>query len=146
MLHELRNDTRVLWTEDVLRFGDTDAIGHINNSTFSVICESGRVNLFRAKIFPTLAEGSFIVIARLVIDFRSELHYPGRVQTATWLSKLGRTSVTIGQALFSDGRVAASAEAVCVVMDRISRRPVPLPEATRRAAQTVLRENPEAKA
>src|SRR4028118_2332068 len=60
----LLRDPRVVWVEDVLRFRDTDKNGHINNSVFSVLCESGRVNLFGLKFDPLLRPGTFYVIAR----------------------------------------------------------------------------------
>ena len=94
----------MVWVEDVLRFRDTDKNGHINNSVFSVLCESGRVNLFGLKFDPLLRPGTFYVIARLVIDFRAELHYPGRVNTATWLNRVGRSSMGLKQAIVSEAR------------------------------------------
>lgn len=138
----LLKDPRVVWTEDVLRFRDTDRNGHINNSVFSVLCESGRVNLFGSKFDPSLRPGTFFVIARLVIDFRAELHYPGRVSTATWVSRVGRTSMGLKQAIVSDAGVAAEAEAVCVLMDGATRRPAPFPDAMRRVADEMLRSDP----
>ena len=58
-LQALLADPRVVWTEDVLRFGDTDANGHINNALFATLCESGRVNLFRTRFDPTLPANRF---------------------------------------------------------------------------------------
>lgn len=140
-LSDLLADPRVVWTEDVLRFGDTDAIGHVNNSVFSVLCESGRVALFRTRIDPTLPKGRYFVIARLEIDFLAELHYPGRVRTGTWLTRLGRSSIALEQAILSGDTPAARAKAVCVLMDRPTRRPTPFGEETRRLAETMVREN-----
>jgi acyl-CoA thioester hydrolase len=139
----LLQDPRVVWTEDVLRFGDTDTNGHINNSVFSVLCESGRVNLFGLKFDPVLRPGTFFVIARLVIDFRAELHYPGRVTTATWVSKVGRSSMGLKQAIHSEAGLAADSEAVCVLMDAATRRPSPFPDAMRRIADDMLRPDPD---
>ena len=136
---ELLSDPRVVWTEDVLRFRDTDKNGHVNNSVFSVLCESGRVNLFAKAFDPSLRPGTFFVIARLVIDFRAELHYPGRVRTATWVSRVGRSSMGLKQAIVSDAGAAADSEAVCVLMDGATRRPTPFPDAMRRIAEDMLR-------
>lgn len=133
------SDPRIVWTEDVLRFADTDANGHINNTLFSVLCESGRVNLFRTRFDPTLPESRYFVIARLAIDFRAELHYPGRVRTGTWVTRLGRTSVGVAQAILSGEVLAAEAEAVCVLMDPATRRPMPFPDETRRALVGMVR-------
>ena len=139
-LSDLLADSRVIWTEDVLRFGDTDAIGHVNNSVFSVLCESGRVNLFRTRIDPTLPQGRYFVIAHVAIDFLAELHYPGRVRTATWLTRLGRSSLSLEQVIVSGETIAARAKGVCVLMDRATRRPTPFGEETRRLAGTLVRD------
>jgi acyl-CoA thioester hydrolase len=143
VLDALLADSRIVWTEDVLRFADTDANGHVNNTLFSVLCESGRVNLFRTRFDPTLPEDRFFVIARLAIDFRAELFYPGKVRTATWLTTLGRTSVSLAQAIVAGDRLAAEAEAVCVLMDGATRRPTPFPDATRQALESMLRAKPD---
>ena len=132
-------DPRVLWTEDILRFADTDAIGHINNTTFSVLCESGRVHLLGTRINPTLPAGVFFVIARLAIDFRAELHYPGAARTGTWIARIGRSSLVFEQMIMSEGRLAATSEAVCVLMDGATRRPVAFPDEPRRAIEALLR-------
>ena len=128
----------MLWVEDVLRYADTDANGHINNSTFSVLCESGRVDLFTRELNPTLPPGVFFVIARLAIDFRAELHYPGRVRTGTWITRIGRSSLGLAQTIVAEGRVAGEAEGVCVLMDETTRQAAPLPADTRLAAERLL--------
>jgi acyl-CoA thioester hydrolase len=142
-LDDLRADSRVAWIEDVLRFGDTDMNAHVNNATFAVLCESGRVNLFRTRLGHEDGNDTFFVIARLVIDFRGELHYPGRVRTGTWLGHIGRTSLGLRQVLIGqDGRVAATSEAVCVHMEGASRRPAPFPDHMRASAERMLRPDP----
>jgi acyl-CoA thioester hydrolase len=133
------SDPRVLWTEDILRFADTDALGHINNTTFSVLCESGRVHLLASRINPTLPAGVFFVIARLAIDFLAELHYPGAARTGTWITRIGRSSLAVAQIILSGGQLAATSEAVCVLMDSTTRRPAPLSDQARRAAEALLR-------
>jgi acyl-CoA thioester hydrolase len=109
-----------------------------------VLCESGRVRLFREKLNPTLGEGQYFVIARLAIDFRAELHYPGQVRTGTWLTRIGRSSLALRQAILSGETLAGEAEGVCVLMDGATRRPAPFPDETRRAAEALLRDQGEA--
>jgi len=136
----LRADPRVAWVEDVLRFGDTDMNGHVNNAVFAVLAESGRVNLFRTQLGEDEREGSYFVIAKLVIEFKAELHYPGRVRTGTWIRHLGRTSLGLHQVIATeDGRLAAISEAVCVSMSHRTRRPEPFSEAVRTRAGALLR-------
>lgn len=134
----LRADARVAFAEDVLRFGDTDLNGHINNAAFAVLCESGRVTYFRERI-PPMA-GRFFVVAHLEIDFRSELTYPGRVETATWLRRVGGSSLGLAQVLFADdGRIAATSSAVCVAMGSASRRPLPFADEVRECLSGMVR-------
>ena len=136
----LEADPRVVWTEDVLRFGDTDANGHINNAAFAVFCESGRVNILHGRLAAFRESGGFFVIATLTIAFKAELHYPGRVRCATWIPSLGRTSLRFEQALFDDdGRLVATSEAVAVGLDGTTRRPMPFDDATRAIIDPMLR-------
>jgi acyl-CoA thioester hydrolase len=128
-------DPRIFWTDDVFRFGDVDANGHINNTAIGALAESGRVRLIESDFAPSLPEGAFFVVARLLLEFRREMHFPGSVRTGTWISRIGRTSLTLRQAVRpASGDDAATAEAVCVLLDGRDRRPVPLPEALREAA------------
>ncbi|MGA0596854.1 acyl-CoA thioesterase [Enterovirga sp. CN4-39] len=139
-LPALRADTRVAWVEDVLRFGDTDMNGHVNNAVFAALAESGRVNLFRTRLGDDERGETFWVIAKLTIEFKSELHYPGRVRTGTWIRHLGRTSLGLAQVMErDDGGLAAISEAVCVQMSHRTRRPEPFSEARREIAAGMLR-------
>ncbi|GJE02110.1 acyl-CoA thioesterase [Methylobacterium isbiliense] len=138
----LADDPRVLWTDDVLRYRDTDANGHVNNAVFAAFCESGRVQFFARHITPALPPGSMLVIARFVIDYRAELHFPGSVRTATWLARLGRSSMGFRNRILCGEVLAGEAEATCVLIDTATRRPRPLEGTARAAAERLLiREN-----
>jgi acyl-CoA thioester hydrolase len=139
-LAALHADPRLTWVEDVLRYADLDINRHVNNSVFSVLCESGRVNLFRTRFGEDETGDGYFVIARLVIEYKAELHYPGRVRTGTWVRHVGRTSIGLAQVLEGDGGLlAATSEAVCVFMSRATRRPAPLSDTRRRIATELLR-------
>jgi acyl-CoA thioester hydrolase len=65
-------------------------------------------------------------MVRLDIHFRAELKWPGTIEMGLGVSKFGRTSVTFDQVVFSETRCVASSQSVSVLIDEISRRPVPL--------------------
>jgi acyl-CoA thioester hydrolase len=139
-LAALHADPRLTWVEDVLRYADLDINRHVNNSVFSVLCESGRVNLFRTRFGEDETGDGYFVVAKLVIEFKAELHYPGRVRTGTWVRHVGRSSIGLAQVLEGDGGLlAATTEAVCVFMSRATRRPAPLSDTRRRIATELLR-------
>jgi acyl-CoA thioester hydrolase len=123
-LESLRNRDRIFWSEDILRFSDTDQNGHINNNCCATMSESGRVGLFRDIARDVPMHDNFFVLAQLNISYRSELTYPGKIKTATWISQIKRTSLVFQQMIFKqDGTSAADVEAVCVLMAKRTRRP-----------------------
>ena len=116
-----------------LRFNDTDRLGHVNNAVFAVMLEQGRSELAVAAGLPVESTGEALVIARLELDFLREMAWPGEVLIETEVAHLGTKSFRFRQRLLSGGELCARAVTVLVVMDRTTRRAVPL-TAERRAA------------
>ncbi|MFG1296520.1 MULTISPECIES: acyl-CoA thioesterase [Xanthobacter] len=114
-------------SSDKIRFADTDRQGHVNNAVFATFLETGRVEILYDSRTPLSVEGGEFVIARLELDFRAELKWPGHVAIGTRIASIGRSSMKLSQVLFQEGRCAALAETVIVLIDRRSRRPRPLP-------------------
>jgi acyl-CoA thioester hydrolase len=115
-----------IWTHDKLRYCDTDRQGHVNNAVFATFCETGRVSFLYDKTLALAAPGCEFVIARLVIDFRAELYYPGTVDIGTRVLGIGRSSFTVGQGIFNGETCAATSEGVLVQMNTETRRGQPM--------------------
>jgi len=109
-------------TFDKLRYADTDRQGHVNNSVFSTALETGRVELLYAPDAGIVETNKSFVIARLELDFRGELTWPGEVAIGTRVEAVGRTSFTLVQALFQRERCVAVARTVIVQVDDETRR------------------------
>ncbi|WP_043540349.1 acyl-CoA thioesterase [Salinarimonas rosea] len=137
-LAALAADPRVAIAGDVLRFSDCDSLGHVNNVVYATLCESGRVTYLRERLPQAERAGVAFVIVKLEIAFEAELHYPGTVETATWLSRLGRTSFTLSQAIFAGSRRVATASGVCVTIDATTRKPVAFEGETRAAMERLV--------
>jgi acyl-CoA thioester hydrolase len=119
------------WTFDKLRLGDTDRQGHVNNAVFATFAETGRI-AFMADDARNLREsGSNFVVARVEIDFRAELRWPGNVDIGTRLLSVGRSSWRTEHGMFVDDTCVATAISVMVTIDAETRRAKPLPEALR---------------
>ena len=119
------------WTEEKLRLADTDMNGHVNNGAIGALCEAGRVELMRAATGPSEGQPFVMVVARVAIDYRREIHYPGRVRIGSAVTAIGNSSITVAQGLFKDDACFATSEAVMVLLDRATRRPCPIPDAVR---------------
>ncbi|MGC2779274.1 MAG: thioesterase family protein [Bradyrhizobium sp.] len=111
---------------DNVRFGDLDPNQHVNNAVYATYFETGRVTLMKDPRYGLTQQGLAWIMVRLDMHFRAELRWPGTIELGLGVVKLGRTSVTSEQAVFSDGRCVASATAVMVLIDEATRRPAPL--------------------
>jgi len=113
---------------DNVRFADLDPNQHVNNAVYATYFETGRVTLMKDLKFGLMPSGLAWIMVRLDIHFRAELKWPGLIEMGLGVSKFGRTSVTFDQVVFSEGKCVASSQSVSVLIDEISRRPVPLTE------------------
>jgi acyl-CoA thioester hydrolase len=111
---------------DNVRFGDLDPNQHVNNAVYATYFETGRVTLMKDRSYGLMPQGLAWIMARLDIHFRAELHWPGTIELGLGVSKLGRTSVTFDQVVFSGHRCVASAQSVNVLIDETTRKPTPL--------------------
>ena len=109
---------------DIIRFGDLDRQGHVNNAVYSTYLETGRVGLIYDRL---QVEGATSVLARAEIDFLRELRWPGSVEIGTAVDTIGRSSYRLAQAIFHEGVCAADARSTMVLIDRETRRPRALP-------------------
>ncbi|MCO5131019.1 MAG: acyl-CoA thioesterase [Xanthobacteraceae bacterium] len=125
-----RLDDYPLRLEDNVRFADLDVNGHVNNAVYASYFETGRVILVRDAANGLTPAGASWVLVRLDVHYRAELHWPGTIETGLGVLRLGRTSVTFDQVVFSQGRCIASAQATTVLVDARTRKPTPLPPAT----------------
>jgi acyl-CoA thioester hydrolase len=120
-----------LWTQDKLRYADTDRQGHVNNAKFATFLETGRVTFLYDPAAPLAPPGCEFVLARLTIDFLAELRWPGMVDIGSAIRAVGRSSLTIGQGLFVGPDCVAASESVVVLTDATTRRSTPMPEPLR---------------
>ena len=120
-----------IWTQDKLRYVDTDRQGHVNNAVFATFFESGRVAFLYDPKVPLAPAGCEFVIARLTIDFRAELRWPGVVDIGSVVTSVGRSSIIVGQGVFEGDTCAATGETVVVLTDATTRRPTPLTDELR---------------
>ena len=111
---------------DNVRFADLDPNQHVNNAVYATYFETGRVTLMKDRSYGLMPEGVTWIMVRIDIHFRAELHWPGKIELGLGVAKFGRTSVSFDQVVFSEGKCVASARAITVLIDEVTRRPVPL--------------------
>ena len=131
-----------VWNTDKLRLSDVDHQGHVNNAVHAVLYTNGRYQFFQQHVRQHAAKTDLFAMVKLTIEYLSEMHYPGEVECGTQVRRVGRSSITFGQALFKDGKCAAVAEAVMVLLDARTRRPKPLPPAATALLRSFMPRDP----
>jgi acyl-CoA thioester hydrolase len=127
-----RRETYRIWGTETVRFSDTDAHGHVNNVSFAAYLETGRTIFGRACGLPVgLQHATHMVLARVEIDYRAEVHWPAVLDLGSAVARLGRTSITLIQGIFIGDRCVATGREVLVMVETATSRPTPLPEALR---------------
>ena len=108
---------------DTVRFRDCDAMGHVNNAVYSTYLEEARIGV--------LSDLIDFILARVEIDFRSELRMGEEVEVRTRCSRVGTKSFDLEHVIAADSRVVAEAKSVLVSYDYELGESVPVPDELR---------------
>ena len=117
-----------------LRWGDMDAMGHVNNMIYFRYFETTRLEwLYRVGGPPGLA-GRGAVIVNAFCNFVRQLEYPGDIVVRHYVCNPGRSSfdtyLTL-ERVDQPGVLYAEGGATTVWIDFKAQKSVPLPEAIR---------------
>jgi acyl-CoA thioester hydrolase len=122
-------------TDLQMRFADTDALGHVNNVAYAAYAETGRVD-FLHRLGKSVTS---LILASITIDYRRQVQYGDRIRIDTWVEKLGRTSITLGQTLLANDEPSAEMRSVVVHFDYSTNKPIELTESIREHLSPFLR-------
>jgi len=105
------------WTEDTVRFADLDPLNHLNNIATAIYCEAGRADLFVRELNHDFSDDINWVLANINISYLSPIHYPNDISIGTRVKKIGKSSLTLEQGLFSKDGCFSTAETILVWAD-----------------------------
>jgi acyl-CoA thioester hydrolase len=118
-----------------IRWGDMDAMGHVNNTIYFRYLEIVRiewVNSLNAALDP---QGEGIVIVNAFCNFIRQLEYPGDILAKHYIANPGRTSFDVFVTLErvdQPGVLYATGGATTVWLDYKNQQTKPLPDWLRR--------------
>ena len=125
-----RRETFRHFTPVIIRYSDQDAMAHVNNTALATYVEAARTAFIYDLIQRSGAEGMEFILARLVIDYLRELHYPGTVEVGARLVRVGNKSITTGFGVFKGDTCYATSESVNVFYDMETRKTRTPPESS----------------
>jgi acyl-CoA thioester hydrolase len=121
-----------------IRWGDMDAMGHLNNTTYFRYMETARIDWAHAANFQPEPEGHGIVIVNAFCNFYRQLEYPGDVLVRMYVSDPGRTTfetwVTMARADAPEV-ICAAGGATTIWVDFPKQKALPLPDWLREMVQ-----------
>lgn len=120
-------------TPIVVRWGDMDSLGHVNNAKFFTYDEQARLEYFKAfeDVVPNMWTAQGLILARLGCDFLQQLHYPATLDVRFRIVRFGRSSMDTESALFEGDRLVAVLQGVVVWFDYTAQKSAAIPEAVK---------------
>jgi len=122
------------------RFGDLDALGHVNNTVPALWFETGRnpiLEIFDPEL--TINKKTFpLIIAHIDYDFIDQLFLKHDVEIRTYISKIGTKSFTVYQEAWQQGRLCVKGNTVIVHYDFNIEVTTPIPEDKKKLLQEHL--------
>ena len=115
-----------------VRWGDLDALGHVNNTVFFRFMEQARVEwLEKQGLFGGVGERLVPVIVHAACSFLQPINYPASVRVKLYVGEPGRSSVQTRYELCDrdNGKLYATGEAKAVWIDLDTGKSTPLPQA-----------------
>jgi acyl-CoA thioester hydrolase len=139
------NDFPVWWPVGT-RWADNDMFGHLNNAVYYQLFDTA-INAWinTTTGLDPMATPALGIVAESGCRYFSELHFPQGLVVGLAVTRLGRTSVTYRLGVFGTTAgdeekqaqpITALGHWVHVYVDRLSRKPVPIPDAIRALLST----------
>lgn len=124
--------------EIVVRFADTDAMGHVNNAKYLTYCEIARIRYWTDITGEPIALGTegaeSLILAEARITYRAPAFHGEIVTVESRATRIGTSSFTLEHRLLAcvkgeEPRLVAVSESILVRYDYASAHPVALSEA-----------------
>jgi acyl-CoA thioester hydrolase len=121
-----------------IRWGDMDAMGHVNNTVYFRYMEQARISWFDEMGVQSHPGGQGPLIVNAACTFARQLAYPGTVLVRQYAGEAGRSSImTYSDMMRTDepDAVYAHGSAKVVWVDLQRQKSMPIPEAVRTQMQ-----------
>jgi acyl-CoA thioester hydrolase len=122
-----------------VQWGDQDAFGHVNNTVFFRWFESARVNYLGQCGLWGKRDGDGVgpILANISCNYRAQLTFPDTVEVSAWVTRIGRSSITMDHQVRSQTKntLIADGSSVIVTFDYAGQRSVAVPDDIRRAIE-----------
>ena len=118
-----------------LRWGEMDALGHINNAVYFSFFENVRIKYLEHLGFATFTPDLHLgaVLAQIDCQFIRQLEYPDTITLGCRIERIGNTSLTMAYEVYSEklNTIAAKGSSVVVMVNYQTGHKVRVPDEIR---------------
>jgi acyl-CoA thioester hydrolase len=117
-----------------VRWGEMDALGHVNNAEYLRYFEQARIEWLERFGIQLTGAGTGPVLAKVSVSYLKPIVYPSEVEVRLYAGRVGNTSFVLASEIVNARDAAerfTEGEFVTVWVDYAASRPVPVPESLR---------------
>ncbi|HET7580456.1 MAG TPA: thioesterase family protein [Bacillales bacterium] len=126
-----------------VRFAETDLLGHVNNNSYFIYLEQGRVGLFES-VEPEATEGGWhFILASIKCDFLKQAFFNQKLSVVTKVGKIGNKSFRLVQTILDEEtrEKVAESESAIIYFQFDTQKSEPIPSALREKLERYLVED-----
>ncbi|WP_420426574.1 acyl-CoA thioesterase [Algiphilus sp.] len=129
-----------------VRWGDMDALGHVNNARFFTYDEDVRLGFFNQLMAEDARfwKDYGLILAHIGCDFVAQVRAPATLDVAYGIARIGSKSFETRAFMYDQGVLAARTKAIVVWYDYVAQATLAIPDGVRQQLSTyLLPEQPE---
>ncbi|MGF9713357.1 acyl-CoA thioesterase [Paenibacillus sp. JMULE4] len=121
-----------------VRYCETDLLGHVNNVSYFMYFEQGRIEYFEhlALTEDLFNDKTVSVVANLECQYLASIYLRDPLKLHIRTANIGRSSLDLEYALAVNGQLKAAGRGTIVLVDTNSGKSTPIPDAAREAIRS----------
>ena len=116
-----------------LRWGEMDALGHVNNAQYLRYFEESRIVWSESLGMHLDGAGEGMILLKASVTYKKQVTYPGNIDVALFAGEIGRSSFHLINTLTVEGddTAAAVGDFIIVWFDYVSGKSLAIPDSLR---------------
>ncbi|EHB62306.1 MULTISPECIES: thioesterase family protein [Paenibacillus] len=116
-----------------IRYCETDMLGHVNNVSYFMYFEQGRIEYFEhlGLTEDLFSEKHVSVVADLECQYLAQLYLKDPLKLRVKVAEIGRSSMDVHYAVVVRGELKAAGRGTIVLIDTATGKSTPIPDAAK---------------
>ncbi|MBP2001924.1 acyl-CoA thioester hydrolase [Paenibacillus shirakamiensis] len=118
-----------------IRYCETDMLGHVNNVSYFMYFEQGRIEYFENLCLTDelFSDKRVSIVADLECQYLAQIYLRDPLQLHVRVARIGRSSMDVEYALVAHDNLKAAGRGTIVLVDTATNKSTPIPDRAREA-------------